>query len=129
MSKPLALIIEDDFDLSEIFSAALQSDGLDTEVVRDGKAALERLKGTAPAIVLLDLNLPHVDGATILQNIHVTKHFEKTSVIIATADAQQADELRGTADLVLLKPVSVDQLRELVKRLLLRWQAGNAANP
>jgi CheY-like chemotaxis protein len=129
VSKPLVLIIEDDYDLSEIFSAALQSDGLETEVVRDGKAALERLRGTAPAIVLLDLNLPHVDGATILQNIHATPHFDKTSVIISTADAQQADELRGTADLVLLKPVSVDQLRELVKRLLLRWQASNAANP
>jgi DNA-binding response OmpR family regulator len=129
MSKPLALIIEDDFDLSEIFSAALQSDGFETEVVRDGKAAIERLKGTAPAVVLLDLHLPHVDGATILKNIHATKHFEKTSVIIATADAQQADELRGNADLVLLKPVSVDQLRELVKRLLLRWQANHSTNP
>jgi two-component system, OmpR family, response regulator BaeR len=129
MNKPLALIIEDDFDLSEIFSAALQSDGFETEVVRDGQAAIERLKGIAPAIILLDLHLPHVDGATILKQIHATEHFAKTAVIITTADAQQADGLRGNADLVLLKPVSVNQLRELTKRLLLRWQANNAANP
>ena len=43
-------------------------------------------------------------------------------MIVTTADAQMADGVRGKADLVLLKPVSVDQLRELAKRLLLRWQ-------
>ena len=126
MSKPLALIIEDDFDLSEIFSAALERDGFETEVVRDGKMAIDRLSGIAPAIVLLDLHLPHVSGVTILQKIQATEHFAKTAVIVTTADAQQADGLRGTADLVLLKPVSVDQLRDLTKRLLLRWQASNA---
>ena len=129
MSKPLVLIIEDDFDLSEIFSTALQRDGFETEIVRDGKTAIDRLTGIAPAIILLDLHLPHVDGATILQKIHATKHFAKTSVIITTADAQQADGLRGSADLVLLKPVGVDQLRELVNRLLLRWRASGAPNP
>ncbi|MBC7878469.1 MAG: response regulator transcription factor [Anaerolineales bacterium] len=129
MNKPLALIIEDDFDLSEIFSDALGADGFETELIRDGKAAIDRLAGIAPAIILLDLHLPYVDGAAILQKIHATKHFEKTAVIIATADAHQADELRGNADLVLLKPVSVNQLRELAKRLLLRWQANDTTNP
>jgi two-component system response regulator BaeR len=121
MDKPLALIIEDDFDLSEIFSAALQRGEFETEVVRDGKAAMERIKGTPPAIVILDLNLPYVDGTTILKEIKATESFSKTSVIVTTADAQQADRLRGIADLVLLKPVSVDQLHELAKRLLRRW--------
>ncbi|MBC7878470.1 MAG: response regulator transcription factor, partial [Anaerolineales bacterium] len=127
--KPLALIIEDDFDLSEIFSDALQGDGFETEIVRDGKTAIERLAGIAPSIIVLDLHLPYVGGATILQSIHATEHFSKTGVIVATADAQQADGLRGKADLVLLKPVSVGQLRELAKRLLLRWQANDTANP
>jgi len=129
MTKPLALIIEDDFDLSEIFSAALQGDGFETEVVRDGKKAIERLAGPAPALILLDLHLPHVDGSTILQNIHATEHFAHTAVIITTADAQQAETLHGAADLVLLKPVSVDQLRDLAKRMLLRSQAKGISNP
>ena len=120
--KPLALIIEDDLDLSEIFSIALRSDGFETELVRDGKQALERLAGTPPAIILLDLHLPHVDGATILRKIHENDRYAGTGVIVTTADAQMADGVRGKADLVLLKPVSVDQLRELAKRLLLRWQ-------
>jgi DNA-binding response OmpR family regulator len=122
MNKPLALIIEDDFDLSEIFSAALQRDEFETEVVRDGAIAMKRLAGIPPAIIVLDLHLPHVDGATILNQIRATESFSKTAVIVTTADAQQADTLQGIADLVLLKPVSVDQLHELAKRLLIRWR-------
>ena len=124
MNKPLALIIEDDVDLSEIFSMALAGGGFETEIVSDGQAAIKRLGGVAPVIVVLDLHLPGVDGSTILKEIHVTESFARTAVIIATADAQMADGMRGKADLVLLKPVSVDQLRDLAKRLLQRWQAG-----
>jgi DNA-binding response OmpR family regulator len=122
MNKPLALIIEDDYDLSEIFSAALQRDEFETEIIRDGRDAIERLKGPAPAIVVLDLHLPYVDGATILKQIHATESFSSTAIIVATADAQQADSLQGQADLILLKPVGVNQLHELAKRLLIRWR-------
>lgn len=121
MSKPLALVIEDDPDLSEIFSVALRGGGFETEVIRDGQTAINRLTGIPPAVIVLDLHLPHVDGATILEQIHTNERFAKTSVIVTTADAQLADGLRSKADLVLLKPVSVDQLRELAKRMLLRW--------
>ena len=89
-TKPLALIIEDDLDLSEIFSIALRSDGFETELVRDGKQALERLAGAPPAIILLDLHLPYVDGATILRAIHENERYADTGVIVTTADAQMA---------------------------------------
>ena len=125
MSKPLALIIEDDPDLSEIFSMSLRGGGFDTELIRDGQLAINRLAlaGPTPAVIVLDLNLPHVDGAHILDEIRNNENYNKTSVILTTADANRADSLRGKADLVLLKPVSVDQLRDLAKRLLLRWNS------
>jgi len=126
MNKPLALVIEDDPDLSEIFSMTLRSSGFETEVFQDGQAALNRLAGTPPAVILLDLHLPRVTGATILQNIRANERFAKTSVIVATADARQAAELQVQADLVLLKPVGVDQLRELAKRMLQLWNATDA---
>ena len=126
MNKPLALVIEDDPDLSEIFAMTLRSSGFETEVFQDGQAALNRLAGTPPAVILLDLHLPRVTGATILQNIRANARFAKTSVIVATADARQAAELHVKADLVLLKPVGVDQLRELAKRMLQLWNATDA---
>ena len=127
MNKPLALVIEDDIDLSEIFSMTLRGGGFETEVIRDGQAALNRLQGTPPALILLDMHLPHVAGTTILQSINADKRFSKTSVIVATADARLAEELHSNADLVLLKPVSVDQLRELAQRMLLRWKTTDAS--
>ncbi|MEP6894556.1 MAG: response regulator [Chloroflexota bacterium] len=120
-------MIEDDIDLSEIFSVTLRGGGFETEVIRDGQAALNRLQGTPPALILLDMHLPHIAGSTILQNINADKRFSKTSVIVATADARLAEELHSNADLVLLKPVSVDQLRELAQRMLLRWKTTDAS--
>jgi len=121
VSKLLALIIEDDADLSEIYSRTLQADAVETEIVRDGTAALDRLKGAPPDVIVLDLHLPQVGGISVLNHIRDDKRFAKTVVIVTTADVRLADEARDRADLVLIKPVSVQQLRELTRRMLQRW--------
>jgi DNA-binding response OmpR family regulator len=118
MNKPLALIVEDDAQLSRIFSIALQTD-FETEIIGDGSIALERLKQITPMIVLLDLNLPGSPGKTILEAIRSNPKFSKTYVILCTADERQADSLNTEADFVLLKPVSPTQLRDLASRLSL----------
>ena len=123
MSNPLAIIVEDDPDLSEIFSMTLRGSGFETEMIRDGQVALDRLAGVVPALILLDLHLPHVTGVTILKNIRADKRFARTAVIVASADSRQAEEMHVQADLVLLKPVSIEQLRELAQRMLQRWNA------
>jgi len=127
MSRPLAIIVEDNPDLADIFSVSLRGGGFDTEIIRDGRAAIERLSGSVPMVIVLDMHLPFVGGPEILKEIRANERFAKVAVIVATADAQTADGLQGKADLVLLKPVSVDQLRELAKRMLLRSNA--AATP
>lgn len=117
MSKPLALIIEDEADLSDIYSKALQGGGFETQTIRDGQQALDHLKTASPQIIILDLHLPNVGGASILQQIRSNARLSKTAVIVTTADERQAEELYGHADLVLLKPVSLSQLRELANRI------------
>lgn len=117
MSNPLALIIEDDPDAATIFSEALQAAGFETEIVRTGDKALKRLAVTTPDAVVLDLHLPHVSGIDILRQIRAEARLAKTRIIIATADPRMAELLRGQADLVLLKPISFSQLRDLAARL------------
>lgn len=117
MSKPLALIIEDDSKLSTIFAEALRKADFDIEVAQDGQIALEQLKITIPAVVVLDLNLPHVSGHDILREIRADERLTNTRVILATADAVRAEGLRADADLVLIKPISFNQLRDLAIRL------------
>ena len=117
MTDPLALIIEDDRDLANIFAKALKAAEYEIEIIRDGTAALERLSGAEPAVVVLDLHLPYVSGKTILHHIRADKRLAQTRVMLATADSLLADSLRSEADLVLLKPISYGQLRDLAVRL------------
>ena len=114
----LALIIEDDEDLANIFAEALRGVGFEVEHVPDGKLAQERLQnGSAPFIVLLDMHLPHVSGADLLTIIKREEKFAKTMTLIPTADARMGDLYSDQVDFVLIKPISFVQLRDLTARL------------
>ena len=114
----LALIIEDDEDLANIFAEALRGVGFEVEHVPDGKLAQERLQnGSAPFIVLLDMHLPHVSGADLLTIIKREEKFAKTMTLITTADARMGDLFSDQVDFVLIKPISFVQLRDLTARL------------
>ena len=117
MSKRSAMIIEDNEDLAIIFAEALQAAGFDTGIIQDGSTALTRLESCTPNIIILDLHLPHVSGEDILKQIRGDERLVETRVIIATADPRMADMLKDQADLVLLKPISFGQLRDLAGRL------------
>jgi CheY-like chemotaxis protein len=118
MKKPLALIVEDEFDISIVFSRALQAAGFETEVIRNGGTALEWLSSSKPDIVILDLNLPRVGGPEILRYIRADTRLAETPVIVATAYARLAEGIRDQADQVLFKPISFAQLRDLSARLV-----------
>jgi|APIni6443716594_1056825.scaffolds.fasta_scaffold2368063_1 DNA-binding response OmpR family regulator len=117
MSKPLALIIEDDTNLSKIFSLALQTD-FETEVFGDGSTAFMRMANVEPTLVILDLNLPGLQGKDILADIRATPRLVNTRVILCTADERQAELLNEVADIVMLKPVSPAQLRQIASRFI-----------
>jgi DNA-binding response OmpR family regulator len=116
MTKPLVFIVEDDPHLSQIFTLTL-SESFETEVITDGTQALKRLLEVVPHLVVLDINLPGASGAQILNSIRADRRLDSTRVILATANPRQADELRDKADIVLLKPISITQLRDFAERL------------
>jgi DNA-binding response OmpR family regulator len=116
MTKPLVMIIEDDPTLNQIFTISLTND-FETETFTDGSAALARLEQVIPSMVVLDLHLPGAPGREILAKIRGDDRLSNTRVILATADDRQADVLNEKADIVLLKPISPGQLKDLAKRL------------
>ena len=118
MSNALGIIIEDDDALSDIYEEALRSVGFEPEVIANGRIALNRLKEIVPDLILLDLHLPEVNGQAVLQYIKNETRFNKTIVVITTADPILAEKMRGEADFVLLKPIGFLQLRDLATRLL-----------
>lgn len=114
----LALIIEDDEDLANIFAEALRGIGFNVEHAADGKAAQERLRsGIVPFLILLDMHLPHISGADLLTEIKQDERFAKTTMILTTADARMGETYGDQADFVLIKPISFVQLRDLTNRL------------
>lgn len=131
MTESFALIVEDDVDLSEIFREALAAAGYYTEVIRDGLVAQERLREITPTVVILDIHLPRVSGETLLRQIRSADHLKETRIVVTTADSQAAEFLRDSADLVMVKPISFVQLRDLAKRLNPAFQTNKfkSANP
>src|SRR5512146_1427031 len=117
MEKPFALIIEDDRDIAALFRHVLDIAGYQTEVVMHGGEAIERLQSILPDIVLLDLTLPGVPGSVILEDMRADARLMNVPVLVITAHAHVADSLPVEPDLVLLKPVNLDQLSNLVQRL------------
>lgn len=117
MNNTLALIIEDEVDLSDIFSEAIQAAGYAPEIINHGSLAQQRITEVVPEIIILDLHLPGVDGVHLLNMIRADSRLRNTKVIIATADHNLSLTLRDKATLVLLKPISFSQLRDLSARL------------
>lgn len=116
MDKPFALIIEDDRDIASLFRHIIDIAGYRTEIAFHGQAAIERLGTSKPDIVILDLNLPGVSGNDILSLIRNDQRLSQTKIIVATAHSYMADSLSFEPDLILLKPVSLDQLTGFIKR-------------
>ena len=114
--KPLGYIVEDYEDTVNVFSWALEMAGYEVEVAKDGAVAQKRLAEIVPDLIILDLHMPNVPGDKLLQQIRSDERLSKARVFLATADANMAAQLRDQAELVLLKPISVSQLRDLAER-------------
>jgi CheY-like chemotaxis protein len=117
MNKPVALIVEDDRDIVALFRHVLDVAGYQTEIVLDGLDAMERLAVMRPNIVLLDLQLPRLSGVEILKRMRDDERLMRVPVVVITAYAPYADSLPVEPDLLLLKPVDINQLSSLVQRL------------
>jgi DNA-binding response OmpR family regulator len=117
MSDALALVIEDHEDISALFRMVLEEAGFQTQVIQSGDEAVVRLADVVPDVVILDLHLPGVQGDAILHQIRADARMAGTRVVVITAYSALARTLQDEADLVLIKPVSLNLLRRLVGRL------------
>ena len=120
MADRLALIIEDQEDIADIYSNALSLVGFETQIIYDGKVALEQLPNLEPDIIILDMNLPHVSGHYLFKQLKTIPHLSEVPVIICTANSVMANAMKSeinAIDFILVKPVSIHQLNGLVHRI------------
>ena len=113
-----ALIIDDDKAITHTFSRALQKIGYRCDQANSAKEALNRLALSEPDLVLLDLRIGHeIDGEDILLQIRTNPRLDQTSVIVISAYPEMAPLVAELADLVIVKPVDVEQLQKLSARM------------
>ncbi len=118
MEKLHVLIIDDDKDTANFFSMVLSLVGFDCDIVNSAKQALSRIAVTQPDMILLDMRLGlEIGGEDILYQIRSNPRLDETRVIVITAYPAMAEPITNLADLILLKPVDVDQLKTLASRL------------
>lgn len=114
--QPHAIIVEDEESLSTIFRKAIDMAGYSVEVIANGQDALNRFENFTPQLILLDLHLPQVTGDEIIEKLRMNPDFDKTRIILATADARLGNHVESKADLVLIKPIRFSTLKRLASR-------------
>ena len=116
------LLVDDDIDLANAMAAMLRVDGHDVATANDGSAALRLANTTAPEAVLLDLQLPDMNGFEIAHTFRTGMLADDVSIIVITgtkgAKLENADD--AGVDLLLQKPVDSTHLGGLVEYITRR---------
>lgn len=122
------LLVEDNEALAEGLIAILRGSGYALDWVSDGASALAALSTERFDLVVLDLNLPEIDGLDVLKTIRGRQN--RTAVLILTARGAPEERVRGLdlgADDYLTKPFDIGEFEARI-RVLLRRQAGHRAS-
>lgn len=85
------VLVEDDEFLIDVYKAKLEKENFEVEVVKEGDKAVEKIKTTKPAIVLLDIVLPNLDGWGILKNLKNDPETKDIPVIVLSNLAQEEE--------------------------------------
>ena len=115
---PNVLVVEDDAALRELLALILEGEGLDVETAANGKEALERLQARPPALILLDMSMPVMDGWQFCRELDRRTGLRPRFVVVtaATDPAKRADEVH--ADGWLAKPFDRDRLLNMIHRMV-----------
>ncbi len=121
VSRPTILVVDDDRVVGALVVARLEEAGFNVEHAPDGHRALAILDDSAPALVLLDVNLPDADGFEVLQRIRSSERARNIPVIMLTGEDAEAQVVRAFAlgaDDYVIKPFSPAELTARVVRSL-----------
>ncbi len=127
MAAKTVLVVDDEPKVCELIKAYLEKDGYETIIASDGKSAIELARSRRPDLIVLDLNLPEMDGLETFRNIRA---FSDVPVIMLTARDDEVDKIVGLqlgADDYVTKPFSPRELAARVTAVLRRYAEGPRA--
>jgi two-component system phosphate regulon response regulator PhoB len=126
------LVIEDEIDIADLLALNLKQTGFVPILAHDGVTGLALAKSGNPGLVLLDLNLPGMDGMRVFKELRRDPRTLHTPVIMLTARAQPEDRVAGLAigaDDYVTKPFSIKELLLRIKAVLKRSEFHSPSQP
>lgn len=117
------LIVEDNEINMKLIKTVLKAKGYDLVEAKDGEEALSAVVGSMPDLILMDIQIPKIDGLEVTRRIREMKEFAKTPIIALTAHAMEGDRekiLEAGCDAYIAKPINTRTLPEEVAAMLLK---------
>lgn len=121
MAEEPILVVDDDPSTLDIVKTYLESEGYRVALARDGKEALALMETVRPALVLLDVMMPGMDGWEVARVIKNHPDYAGVRVVMLTARSDFSDKqegLRAGADDYIVKPIRLEELGQSVARNL-----------
>jgi DNA-binding response OmpR family regulator len=118
-----ALVAEDDPDIVELLSHYLKQDGWDVDAVGDGRQALAHARDGGYQLLVLDLQLPGLDGLEVCTALRRGEATRELAIVMLTARGEESDRIVGLelgADDYLVKPFSPKELMARIRALFRR---------
>lgn len=123
MGKSRILIVEDDFDISNMLNLYFTSQGYDVDVAPRGETALEKTRADLPHLIVLDIMLPDIDGYEVCRRLRMSMRTSHIPVIFLTQKDERSDKLHGLelgADDYITKPFDIEELKLRVQNAIAR---------
>jgi len=115
------LVVEDNELNLKLFCDLLRAHGYEAQAVRDGREALASARAFAPQLVVMDIQMPHISGLELIEQMKADAELRATPIMAVTAYAARGDEERirdAGAEGYVSKPISVVRFVEAVAALL-----------
>jgi diguanylate cyclase (GGDEF)-like protein len=132
MSKGRLLVVEDDFDISNMLRIYFDSQGYETIVAPRGEEALEICRRNMPNLVILDIMLPDINGYDVCRRLRSNLRTSHIPIIFLTQRDERSDQIAGLelgADDYVTKPFDLQLLLLRVQGALRRAERHNLTNP
>ncbi len=114
------LVVDDTVDTRDLIHLYLTGEGHTVMLAADGGEALYRAKAERPDMIITDINMPNMDGHTLIRELRAEEGFADTPIVALTAYGSEAAEeaKRCGANAVFAKPMNFEELLAEVARLL-----------
>ena len=123
--KQTILVVDDEQDLLDLIEYNLKKEGFDVLTAEDGQEGIRMAREHSPALILLDIMMPKMDGLEVVQRIRDDEKLKHTPVIFLTARGDEKTEVRGLnkgGDDYITKPISTTKLISRIKAVLRRFE-------